>query len=66
MDICFDIYVTNGHNKQTLQIYNFFWFMHSFPKNDVEVVKKKNLEYESILYNSIELSIDMISKEFQN
>ena len=25
-------YVTNDKNKQTLQIYNFFWTMHSFPK----------------------------------
>ena len=31
MDIWFDIYVTNGQNEQTFQIYNFFWIMHSFP-----------------------------------
>ena len=27
---------------------------------------KKNLEYESILYNSTELSVDLTSREFQN
>ena len=33
VDICFDIYVTNGQNKQILQIYNFFWIKYSFPKS---------------------------------
>ena len=31
-----DIYVTNSQNKQTFQIYNFFWIMHSFPQNGSE------------------------------
>ena len=34
--ICFDIYVTNGQDKQTLQMYNFFWIVHSFPKTGAE------------------------------
>ena len=45
-------YVTNGQNKQTLHIYNFFRIMLSFPKIDAESYQEKNLEYESILYNS--------------
>ena len=66
VDIWFDIYVTNGQNKQTFQIYNFFWIMHSFPIAGTERCKKKNLEHESILYNSTKLSIDWTSREFQN
>ena len=30
------MYVTNGQNKQTLYIYNFFKIMHSFPKTGAE------------------------------
>ena len=40
VDISFDIYVTNGQNKQTLKMYNLFWIMHSFPKNGGEVQKR--------------------------
>ena len=40
--------------------------MHSFPKTGVESCLKMNLEYENILYNSTELSVDWISTEFQN
>ena len=29
-------HVTNDQKKQTLQIYNFCWIMHSFPKTGVE------------------------------
>ena len=39
--------------------------MYSFPKTGVESCKKK-LEYESILYNSTELSVDWTSRELQN
>ena len=35
-DTWFDIYVTYGQKKQTLQIYNFFWIMYSFPKTGAE------------------------------
>ena len=40
--------------------------MRSFPKTGAETCLKKNLEYESILYNSTELSVDWTSREFQN
>ena len=40
--------------------------MHSFPIAGTERCKKKNLEHESILYNSTKLSIDWTSREFQN
>ena len=40
MDICFEIYVANGQNKQTLQIYNFFRNMHSFPTTGAESCEK--------------------------
>ena len=50
MDICFDIYVTNGQNKQTLQIYNFFWNYARFSKSGSRKLFKKNIEYESIVY----------------
>ena len=39
--------------------------MYSFPKTGVESCKKK-LEYESILYNSTEVSVDWTTREFQN
>ena len=59
--------VTNCQNKQTLQIYNFFRIMHSFRKtNCCKKLLKRNLEYESILYNSIELSVGWTSTDFQN
>ena len=35
------IHVINGQNKQTLQIYNFFWIMHSFPKTGAETCSKR-------------------------
>ena len=66
MDIYFDIYLTNVQNKQTLQIYNFFWNKHSFSKNDAEGCEKKELKYEIMLYNSTELSVDWTSRWFQN
>ena len=31
-----------------------------------KIVKKKNFEYENILYNSTELSVDWTFREFQN
>ena len=40
--------------------------MHSFPKTGAECSFKKNLECESILYNSTELSVDWTSRDFQN
>ena len=40
--------------------------MHSFPKTDAESCLERNLEYESILYNSTKLSVDWTSREFQN
>ena len=39
--------------------------MHSFPKTSAESCKKENLEYDSILYNSTELSVDWTAREFQ-
>ena len=39
--------------------------MCSFPKTGAESCKKK-LEYESILYNSTEVSVDWTTREFQN
>ena len=39
--------------------------MDSLPKAGAESWKKKNLEYESIFYNSTELSVDWTSREFQ-
>ena len=50
------ILITNVQNKQTLEVYNFFWIMHSFPNTGAESCLEKNLEYKSILYNSTELS----------
>ena len=46
MDICFDIYVANGQNKQTLPIYNFFWIVHSFPKTGTKKEAKKAVKKE--------------------
>ena len=43
----------------------FLRIMHSFPKTGSESFLKKNFEYENTLYNSIELSVDLISREFQ-
>ena len=40
--------------------------MHSFPKVGAESFYKKNFEYESILYNSTELSVEWTSREFRN
>ena len=40
--------------------------MHSFSTTGAESSKKKNLEYESILYNYAELSVDWTSREVQN
>ena len=39
--MCFDIYVTNGQNKQTRQIYNFFLIMDYFLKKLVQKDVKK-------------------------
>ena len=36
VDICFNNYVTNGQNKQILQIYIFFSIMHPSPKTGAE------------------------------
>ena len=40
--------------------------MHSFPNTGAQTYSKKNLKYESILYNSTELMINGTSIEFQN
>ena len=40
MDV-WSYYVTNGQNKQTLEIYNFFRIMHTFRKTVAEVVKER-------------------------
>ena len=40
--------------------------MRPFPKNGVKSCSKKNLEYESILCHSTELSVDWTSRKFQN
>ena len=40
--------------------------MHSVPKTGTESYLKRNLEYENILYNSTELSVDWTSRRFQN
>ena len=40
--------------------------MHSLPKTDAESYLKMNLEYESILCNSTELSVHWKSREFQS
>ena len=40
--------------------------MYPFPKTGAENFYKKNLEYESILCNSTELSGDWTSREFPN
>ena len=37
-----------------------------FQKLALKVVEKNNLEYESILYNSNEISVYWTSREFQN
>ena len=56
-------YLSNGQNRQT----NFFFgILDSFLKTDAESCLRKNLAYKSILYNSIELSGDWTSTEFQN
>ena len=61
--------VTNGRNKQTLYIYNFFrlctQLYSSLPKTGAESCLKKNLEYESILHNFTELLVDWTPREFQ-
>ena len=44
--ICGHIYITNGQNKQTLYIYNFFQIMHSFPEIVAEVVRKQTSNVE--------------------
>ena len=57
--ICGHIYVTNGQtNKQTLYIYHVFRIIRSFPKSGAESCSKRDLEYESILCNSTEVSFD--------
>ena len=61
-----DINVTNGQNKQTLQIYIFFCIMHFFPNTGPKKCLKGNLEYKTILYNSTELSTGWTSREFQS
>ena len=58
MDICFDIYVTNGQNKQNLADLQFLLNYALFCKHLCRKLLKKPLEYESILYNSTELSVD--------
>ena len=40
--------------------------MNSFPKTGAKNLVKNKLEYESILCNSTELSVDWTSREFQN
>ena len=40
--------------------------MHSFAKTGAESCSPKNLQYDSILHNSTELSVDWASREFQN
>ena len=53
------IYVTNGQNKQIVCILR--------KKVAVQkTVTKKNFEYENILYDSSELSVDWTPREFQN
>ena len=64
--MCGHIYVTNGQNKETLQIFNFFRIMHSFSKTGTESCKKRNLKDKIILFNSTELSDDWISRDFLN
>ena len=65
MDICFDIYVTNDQNKQPADL-QFLFNCALFSKNWCRKMLKKNLEYESTLYNSTQLSVDWTSREFQN
>ena len=66
MDTCFNIYATNDKNKPCRFTISFELCKNSFPKTGAKRCLKKNLEYESILYNSTELSVDWTSREFQN
>ena len=67
MYIFFDIYVTKGQNKQTnLADLQFLLNYALFSKNCCRKLLKKNLKYKSILYNCTGLSVDWISREFQN
>ena len=59
-------YVTNGQNKQTIYNLRFLLNYALFCKNWCRMLLKKNLKYDSILYNSTELSVDWTSREFQN
>ena len=45
---------------------NVYQIMHSFPKAGAEGCCKGYLEYESILYNSTDLSVDWTCREFKN
>ena len=58
VDICFEIYVANGQNKQNLADLQFPLKHALFSNNWCRKLRKKNLEYESILYNYAELSVD--------
>ena len=58
-------YQRNQRSKHTNLVYLQFLLNYAlFPKTGPESCQKKNLEYESILYNSKELSVDWTSDLF--
>ena len=60
-------YLLNQRSKQTnLANLQFLLNYALFSKNLRRKLLKKNLEYDSILYDSTELSVDWASREFQN
>ena len=60
-------YLRNQRSKQTNLVYLHVISSYAFfSKNWCRKLLKKNFEYESILYNSTELSLDWTSRELQN
>ena len=57
--------VVTAHYCSLLGGYCSLLLVPTFSMNGRKLLKK-NLEYESILYNSTELSVDLTSREFQN
>ena len=57
--------VVTAHYCSLLGGYCSLLLVPTFNMNSRKLLKK-NLEYESILYNSTELSVDLTSREFQN
>ena len=61
------LYLRNQWLKQTnLVDLQFLSNYTPLPKTDAEGCWKRNLEDESILYNSTELSVDWTTRDFQN